>query len=362
MKPEVVVIGLGNVGLRVLWQLSTQGHKALGIDRNGRAVERARRLGLEAKVGDATSIDSLRSIMAGARLAATAVPGSLGLDVLRALSTLGVNVVDVSFFDPRRGRVEPGLGQAMVVDAGVAPGLSNMLLSMLVSRVRARNGAIYVGGISEEPQWPLGISATWNVEDLIEEYLRPARMISRGRIVEVDPLEAQPGHIEIEGVGRLEYFPTDGLRSLLETHSWMDELAEYTLRWPGHIDTMKRLRAMGLLSESQVRSDGCLVPARGFLAGLLKRRYSGVRDMLVMIVRAVGSRAAEARLVVRADEEWSAMAKATGGFQAAVADLMLRGEIHAKGLVYPEQLASMPGVSGRILEMLDRMGVRVVID
>ncbi|MEB3861931.1 MAG: NAD-binding protein [Desulfurococcales archaeon] len=362
MKPEVVVIGLGNVGLRVLWELSSRGHSALGIDRNGRAVERARKLGLEAKVGDATSPESLKNLMAGARLAATAVPGSLGLEVLGVLTRLGVDVVDVSFFDPRRGRVEPGPGQAMVIDAGIAPGLSNMLLSMLASRAKARRGAIYVGGISEEPEWPLGISATWNVEDLIEEYLRPARMIRGGRVVEVDPLEGEPGQVEVEGVGRLEYFPTDGLRSLLETHSWMEELVEYTLRWPGHIDTMKRLKALGLLSESQVRSNGCLVQARGFLAGLLKKRYGGIRDMLVMIVKAIGDRVAEARVVVRADEEWSAMAKATGGFQAAVAHLMLEGKISGRGLMYPEHLAEMQGVPGRILEELGRMGVRVSID
>lgn len=359
MKPEIVVVGLGNVGLRVLWELDSRGHKALGIDRDGGAVDRARRMGLEAKIGDATSPESMKKLMQGASIAATAVPGALGLEVLRVLSRLGVDIVDVSFFDPRKGRVEAAPGRRVIIDAGVAPGLSNMLLATMASRLEASRGAIYVGGISEEPIWPLGIPATWNVEDLIEEYLRPARMIRDGRLVEVDPLEGEPGTIEVEGVGRLEYFPTDGLRSLLETHSWMDELAEYTLRWPGHIDTMKRLRALGLLSDSQVKSDGCLVPARGFLAGLLKRRYGGVRDMLVMVVEAEGRGRARASVIVRADEEWSAMAKATGGFQAAVVEVLARGMVRGEGVMYPEHLASMPGVPERILGLLEEAGVRV---
>ncbi len=362
MRPEVVVVGLGNIGLRVLWELGNNGYSVMGIDRSRAAVDRARRLGLDAKVGDATSIDSLKRHISGARVVASAVPGSLGLEVLRNLVSLGVDVVDVSFFRWHDKPVEPGRGQLVVVDAGVAPGLSNLLVAEGVRSVRGRRARIYVGGISERPMPPLGLAITWSVEDLIEEYLRPARLIINGRMVSLDPLGVEPGRIHVDGVGELEYFPTDGLRSLLESFNWLEELAEYTLRWPGHVNAMKMLKELGFMSGEPIKADGCLVGARGFLAGVIRKKYSGLRDIVVLIVEVEGDEGYRRySAIIGSDDSWSAMAKATGGFQAAVTRLILDGEVGLRGLVYPEDLASKEGLTPRILGMLGESGVNVTL-
>ncbi len=363
MRPDIVVIGLGNVGLRTLWLLSNKGYTVMGIDRNGEAVARARSMGLEAKVGDATSRDSLKTLLRGVDVVATSLPGRLGLEVLKILTDMGVNVVDVSFFNPRHGEVKASRGQRILLDAGVAPGLSNLLLAMMARQYDARKGRIYVGGLSEKPMAPLGISATWNVEDLIEEYLRPARLIRQGRIAEIDPLGGEPGRLEVPGVGVMEYFPTDGLRSLINSFSHMEELVEYTLRWPGHVEAMKILRELGLMGNDTVKGNGCPIVARSCLAGLLRKRYSRVRDMLVLIVEVEGNKGkGRAHTVVHADDTWSAMAKATGGFQASATTIMEEGLIDREGVIYPEDLASMPGVAEKIIEDLEKQGIRLVFE
>jgi len=172
------------------------------------------------------------------------------------LVDLGVNVVDVSYFpeDPYKlSDLALRRKVKIVIDAGFAPGLSNILLGKFSQKYGGlKVGRIYVGGLSMDPNIPLGLVLTWSAEDLIDEYVRPARIILNGKQLSVDPL-SMVGRIEIPKLGLMEYFVSDGVRTMLKTFNDAVELVEYTLRYPGHINVMMTLKNLGFLSEASLK-------------------------------------------------------------------------------------------------------------
>lgn len=61
--------------------------------------------------------------------------------------------------------------------------------------------------------------------------------------------------MNLPGVGTLEAFNTNGLRSLIQT-SKAPFRKEKTLRYPGHIEKMRMLRETGFLSKTPVELNG----------------------------------------------------------------------------------------------------------
>ena len=361
---RVSVIGLGRIGLRLAWELVDMGHEVVGVDANTTAADRAERLlGIETRVVDVTRTEGVKAAVRGVDAAAVALPGRVGYRALRAIAGLGVDAVDVSFspWDPYESVDPPArnTGATIVVDAGVAPGLSNLLVGLLARRLSAREARILVGGVSGDPDAPLGLSATWSVEDLVDEYLRKARAIIDGRLVEVDPL-SRTIEVDVPGVGRMEAIPTDGLRTMLRNLRRMRRLEEYTLRWPGHVRVFKEMLHLGLLDDRPVTVGGCSVSPRSLLSRMLEYRLASRPDLLVLVVEARGERgSAHFISVSRYDGGWSAMARATAGFQAAVTNLLVRGRIRGPGVIAPEELAPVDGVAEAVLGHLEGRGIPV---
>ena len=82
----------------------------------------------------------------------------------------------------RAGRARPGRsGVTAVVDCGVAPGMSNLLVGYAVRKLdETASILIYVGGLPEVREWPYEYKAVFSPADVIEEYVRPARYIENG--------------------------------------------------------------------------------------------------------------------------------------------------------------------------------------
>ena len=225
--------------------------------------------------------------------------------------------------------------------------------------VGARRARVYVGGISRDPSVPLGLSASWSLEDLLDEYVRPARMIRDGRVISVGPLDASPGRVCVRGVGVLEYFPTDGLRTLLESYPDMEELVEYTLRWPGHHDTVRRLAELGLLGERPVNAGGCSVVPRLFLARLLKHVLPEGEDIVILMVAGEGSGGGILyRMVSTPMGSYTGMSRATSSFHVAAAIAVSEGVV-GPGLVYPERIGESGEAWSIVERVLDHMKLRV---
>ena len=75
--------------------------------------------------------------------------------------------------------------------------------------------------------------APFSPTDVIEEYTKATRVMIEGREI-IIPALSDRHEISVPGHGEMEAFLTDGLRSLT-TSIPCSEMAEYTVRWPGHI-------------------------------------------------------------------------------------------------------------------------------
>ena len=104
------------------------------------------------------------------------------------------------------------------------------------------------------------------------------------------PALSEPEPIDVPGVGPLEAFNTDGLRSLVDTIA-ADSMIERTLRYPGHLQAMQVLADGGLLSVTPIEVGGTVVTPREVTSHLLFQQWryeSGERDLTVLRVAVSG--------------------------------------------------------------------------
>jgi lysine 6-dehydrogenase len=279
--------------------------------------------------------------------------------------------VDISFFEEDPFRLDDlarERGVVAVVDAGVAPGLSNLVLGHHEARMLEVSGfECLVGGIPAEPAPPWEYRAPFSPIDVIAEYTRPARLRRDGQYLEVPALdELEP--VELPEVGRLEAFLTDGLRTLLRT-SRVPDLVEKTLRWPGHADRIRVLRDSGFFDPEPRLIDGRPVVPLDLTIALLfdAWRYEpGEPDLTVMRI-VIDGRDPDGSVRhtyhlldhFHAPSGLSSMARTTGYTATAVVRLVLDGVYRQPGITPPESVGAVDGALDHVLAHLGDRGVRV---
>jgi saccharopine dehydrogenase-like NADP-dependent oxidoreductase len=372
---KVLVLGCGQIGSVIARDFagSMKEAEVVVADRSAeRAKETALRIGVGAwTIVNAADYSNLLGVLRGFDLALVALPGDYGFRALRAAVEAGVNVLDVSFSAEDPLELDGAAKEAeitVVPDCGVAPGLSNILVGQAASKLDfVRSAHVIVGGLPEYAVPPLGYTVTWSAEGLIDEYVRGARIVEGGRVVEVPALSGLE-EIDFPGVGRLEAFYTDGLRTLLRTLPHVESMWEKTLRYPGHVQKIELLKALGFFSEEAVEVEGAKVVPRIAAARILEKslRKPEVGDILAMYVEVEGERhGREAtfkyHLLDRFDEESgvTAMARTTAYTASIVAQKLAGGIIKDKGVIPPERLGMDEGLFENIISDLKIRGVTV---
>jgi saccharopine dehydrogenase-like NADP-dependent oxidoreductase len=204
--------------------------------------------------------------------------------------------------------------------------------------------------------------------DVIAEYTRPARLVEQGRIVTREALSERE-LLDFPGVGTLEAFNTDGLRTLLKT-SKVPNMVEKTLRFPGHAELMLILRETGFFSRQPVNVKGHDVRPIDLTTSLLFPAWQlaeGEQDLTVMRVEIEGSLAGVRRrrrfeLLDRFDQATgtTSMARTTGYTCTAAVRAIASGLYAAEGISPPELLGRTPGGFELVMEHLAARGVRFV--
>lgn len=368
---NITVVGAGRVGLAMARDLAADGSFRVTVaDRDPvRLRDAETRYGLRGERLDASLPSTVGRAVSGADLAISAVPGFLGYRTLEAMLDAGTNVVDIAFFSEDPLSLAPlavRRGVTAVVDAGVAPGLSNLLVGHAVRQLdRTDRIAIYVGGLPADPQPPYEYRAVFSPIDVIEEYTRPARVVVDGRTITKPPLSEIEG-VEVPGVGRLEAFLTDGLRTLTTTID-CPNMIEKTLRYPGHAEKMRLLRDTGLFATTPMRVDDVDVRPIDVTTALLFPLWQmeeGEEDVTVLRVLVEGLRSGASErwtydLVDRYDRasQITSMARTTGYTATMIARLLVSGHIETAGVLPPEGLAQVPGAVDHVLDGLRARGI-----
>ena len=371
-RTHVVVLGCGRVGSAIVVDLAaTPGWLVKAVDGSDEALDRVRGLeGVTAVRADLSSPEEVRRVVTGAHLAIGAVPGFMGYRTVETVIREGVPTVDISFFPENPFDLDGAAkerGVPVLVDCGVAPGCGNMILGHVASHLDTVDEFIcLVGGLPVERRWPFEYRAVFSPVDVIEEYTRPARLVENGSMV-VRPALSEVELVDLPGIGTLEAFNSDGLRTLLTTMD-IPSMKEKTLRYPGHAEKMRMLRESGFFSQREIVAGGVKVRPLDVSARLLTEAWrlgEGEEDLTVMRVVVVGqSGGSPVRvtydLLDRYDRDsgTTSMARTTGYTCTAVARVVAAGAFSEPGVWAPEQLGRVESAYDLIIADLERHGVR----
>ena len=295
----------------------------------------------------------------------TAVPGFMGYNTLEAVINSGKNVVDISFFPENALQLDVLAKQkevTAITDCGVAPGISNLILGRLNEEMKISFFECYVGGLPQHPKPPFYYKAPFSPLDVIQEYIRPARIMENGKIV-IKPALSEKEIIKFDEVGELEAFNTDGLRSLVYTMSHIPDMKEKTLRYPGHIDLIIALKEAGFFDTALLQINNTKISPLDFTSNLLVNEWKmpeNEEEFTVMKVIIKGEeKTIEYDLLDRYDAatKTSSMARTTGYSCTAAVNLIAKKIFEKKG-VYPlEWVGKDKNCFDFVIEYLKERGI-----
>jgi saccharopine dehydrogenase-like NADP-dependent oxidoreductase len=368
---KVLILGAGLVGGPMAIDLAKDGEfEVTSADVSPEALARlAAYPGIETVRADLDNPQTIKFLAEGKDIVINAVPGFMGFRTVERLIECGKNVVDIAFFpEDMFGLDEKAkeYGVTVICDIGVAPGMSNVLIGYGATLLDTlEKGITYVGGLPVVRTWPYEYKAVFSPIDVIEEYTRPARYIDGGRMVVREAL-SDPELLEFPGIGTLEAFNSDGLRTLAATIKG-DYMIEKTLRYKGHIEKMAVLRDTGFFSKEPISINGVMISPLEFTSKLLFPKWKlqeGEEDLTIMQVIAEGLKdGARQRytwnLFDRYDPETGihSMARTTGYTATMAVRMLLQGLYSRKGVSAPEFLGKDPKIVSFLLEGLRRRGV-----
>ena len=390
---KLLVIGSGMMGSAAAYDMARQGQvdSVTLADSNLKLAKdvaaRVNRITNDKKVRavalDAAKEKDAARLMKGHDGVLSAVPYFLNLGLAKAAITAGCHFADLGG-NNTVVRQELALanqaekrGIGIAPDCGLSPGMASILGGELVRRLDGRADALklYVGGLPEKPMPPFHYQLVFSVEGLINEYVEPARILRKGKLITVDPLtEPEPFHMDC--FAPLVAFQTSGGTSTMpETFEGkVGECFEKTLRYPGHYDLLCELKELGLFSNQKMRVGNVEVAPRAVLSKLFEGKFAGKGpDLCIMRLEAHESvkapgvrgllggklkgRVATFTMVDHYDpkSDMSAMMRTTAFPASIVLQMMCAGAVSKHGAVLQER--DVPAET--FLEEIARRGIKI---
>ena len=368
---KAIVLGCGLVGGLIVKDLAKDKDfqvTVADID-EGKLNKLTKGLGIQEVKVDLSDSEAIKKIVADKDIVIGAVPGFLGFNMLRSVIEAGKNVVDISFMAEDTlslDELAKKKGVTAVVDMGVAPGMSHMIVGYADSLLdETESATILVGGLPVIREWPYEYKIVFSPKDVIEEYIRPARLIKCGKIVE-KPALSDLELVDLPQIGTLEAFNTDGLRSLLYTVK-IPSMKEKTLRYPGYAEKMRMLRETGFFSDTAIEVNGIKVKPLDLTSKLLFPKWElgeGEEELTVMRVIVQGKKE-EKRLCYTYDlldyydkkEKATSMSRTTGFPCAIMARLVAHGEFQYPGVCPPEYIGREYKIYQKVMDELEKRNV-----
>ena len=390
---KLLVIGSGMMGSAAAYDMACQrdvDSVTLADSDLKRAREVAARVNhmTDEKKVRAVGLDAAREkdaarLMKGHDGALSAVPYFLNLGLAKAAIDAGCNFADLGG-NNTVVRQELALakkaekkGVGLAPDCGLSPGMASILGGELVRRLDGRADALklYVGGLPEKPMPPFHYQLVFSVEGLINEYVEPARILRKGKLMTIEALtEPEPFHMD--GFAPMVAFQTSGGTSTLpETFAGkVGECFEKTLRYPGHYDLLCELKELGLFSSEKIRVGNAEIAPRALMSKIFEGKFASKGpDVCIMRLEAHESikapgvrgllggklkgRVASFTMVDHYDPktDMSAMMRTTAFPASIVLQMMCSGAIAKRGAVLQERDVD----AAAFLEEVARRGIKI---
>jgi lysine 6-dehydrogenase len=370
---QITVLGAGLVGSAIVKDLAQESNfHVTVVDVDQQALDK---LATEPQVdliqANLQENSSIPSLVADCDMVISAVPGSMGFEVLKRVIEAGKEVVDISFFkeDPflleEKAKAED---ITAIVDCGVAPGLCNIIAGHLDTILdQIESYTCYVGGLPQVREWPFEYKAVFSPSDVLEEYTRPVHLVEYGREI-VRPAMSEIELINFPNLGTLEAFNTDGLRTLRKTLEAPFK-KEKTLRYPGHANLMRVFAESGFFSSTPIKVNDQTVSPISLTSELLFENWrlkEGEADFMVMRLIVEGSKDDKKYrytydLLDKYDRETqtTSMARTTGYTCTIVARQLATGRIVQKGICPPEFIGRTKGCYENLMSEYARRDIQL---
>jgi len=293
---KVIILGAGLIGAPMALDLVKDDEFEVSVaDIDRLSLDKLEGHNITLVETDLSVPQNVHEIVNGYDYVINAVPGSFGFKTLRYIIEAGKDVVDIAFYenDPfELDTLAKEKNVIAIVDCGVSPGLHNILIGNVAQKLDSiEDITIYVGGLPQVKEPPFEYKAVFSPSDVIEEYIRPARMKKNGEIVTKPPL-SELEIINFPEVGALEAFNSDGLRTLLHTMD-VPNMKEKTLRYPGHIEKISLLKQIGLFEKEELSINGKDIKPIDLAIKLLRDEWQlkeGEKDFTILQVVIKGKR------------------------------------------------------------------------
>lgn len=303
---------------------------------------------------DADDDSSLYRYMEGMDAVLCALPYYYNLKVSRVAIACGAHSCDLggntAIVEEQLDLDAPAKasGVTVIPDCGLAPGMVNILAQAGIEHLdRTESVKMYVGGLPQQPVPPLNYQIVYSLEGVIDYYTTTGMVLHEHRPANVEALTGLESVEFPEPLGTLEAFHTaGGISTMAFRHEGAVRTMEYkTLRYPGHAELMRAIRALGLFDEEPLEVRGCRIPPREFFiaSATPKLRNPLGRDLVVLRVVVTGEKdgrpaVVQYDLVDYHDREnlVTAMMRTTGYSLAITALMQAQRQVKLEGAETPD--------------------------
>ncbi|TAK54602.1 MAG: saccharopine dehydrogenase [Bacteroidetes bacterium] len=239
-------------------------------------------------------------------------------------------------------------GVIIMPNCGLAPGMACVIAAGAAKKFEQLDEIhLRVGGLPQHPQPPLNYQLVFAPEGLVNEYLEPTEALRNGELATLESM------IDVESLefpqpfGEMEAFNTSGGASTL-VHMFKGKVRELdykTIRYKGHCERFKMLLDLGFGSSEPIVLGEKTFTARELFEQMLynKLPHNGP-DVVLVRVTLVGTmqgikKKMEYEMIDYYDtaSRLTSMMRTTAFPTSIIAQMAVRGEIQARGVMPPEQ-------------------------
>jgi lysine 6-dehydrogenase len=361
---KILLLGVGLQGKAALFDLvqSPAVTTIIAADSNGADLQ-ATVAGLDSEKIIPVEVDArnerqVGQLMTDADAVVHLLPAAFGEPMARLAVKHGCHFVDASYSLPAYGELHDeavAKGVAILPEFGLDPGIDLVLVAQALGELdEVWELHSYGAGVPEAAAANnlLQYKIAWNFAGVLSSYIRPARLIQKGRAVDIpgnDLFDAANIHrVKVTGLGELEAYPNgDAVKyvEMLGLEEQIKEAGRYSMRWPGHSTFWHMLVNLGFLNEEPIAVAGSKVSPRHFVHNLLRPQLQygdDERDVAVVRLDAVGLKDGQRLRLSYQVIDWRERASGllamqrTVGYTASIgAQMILRGDISGRGLLSP---------------------------
>jgi lysine 6-dehydrogenase len=356
---------MGRIIVRDLVETAPDDVEIVLADRDEAAARAiARSLRARRRIGvvpvDASKPKPTARALAGAKVLVNACHHSFNLRVMEVALACGAHYTDLGglFHVTKQQLRQHGAfsraGLLAICGMGSAPGIVNVMARAMAETLDTVSDIhIAVGTVDRTPRKQPGLlSTSYTIHTVLDEASQPAALFTGGKLTFVAPLSGADAVEFPAPVGR--QYPARTLHSELATLPASFKAkgvrdVSFRIAFPGDLtDRLRFLHRLGMTSTTPVRVDGKQVAPREMLLALLAAQPAAVAtgpvdEYEVLRVSVRGTRAGKAVEAVSdchvpGIPVWQLGVDVdTGCPPSIVAQMLLRGEIAARGVLPPER-------------------------